>query len=1111
MERRRRRKIIIEDIPAKANRVLNLVLIGITLITLRVWHLGVIQHEDRLEESRRPQKRVVVEPAKRGTIRDRFNIPLAINKVKYQAAVMYSHIRQIPSIKWEKVDGKKVKKFKRKEYIAELARLLGTELNLDAERIEDLIHSKASLYNNLPYVIKEDITEQQYYRLKMLEKDWVGIYTQTLPKRHYPLGKVGGDIIGYTGAISREEYESVVQEIKTLENCLAAGDNCSEPLPLGIYNLEQAEARLKDLIEHAYMATDYVGKTGIEGKFEEELRGYHGKKSFYSDARGNFLREFPNSKQPLSGQRFLLTISAELQQYAEELLVQNEKIRVPRVTEMTDTDTKQMANKEPWIKGGAIVAMDPATGDVLALASYPRFDPNDFIASGNPEISQVKNANIRRWFETQDYIGEVWDQKRPFEREIYDLKDRNVAEEKIWLTWDRYLEFVLPNESEVKEALKKVKTVGTAIAIQNNAKRLQSLTDQRLLYPLFNLIYKGASDIPHGPRLPAVQQEGLEEAVLNNGEQLKKVKKELDPHLAKIPGNYDKVLLIDLCSIVVDAEKVPDHLLSLLNKMSLSSYRQNNAAWSVIDGVSKQLTKELYREAHFKKWKELHQKAFLKEKREEEKISGIKYPKPYLDLLDKKEEELFAIFWENCRWDLLHAFLTGKISANEEELEPYYNFFITWQKELLQGAHKAVEWHQSYTILQNTVSTLSNEQSIALMRSFRNFKDLNRPLFGKYRYLRKEQNQQLEKHLAAAFYPTYGFGYGRSHAYRQATTQGSIFKIVTAYEALVQRYNSIQKGPKNYATLNPFIMVDDTHKRGKAIFVGFDANGREIPQLYKGGRIPRSHRAGIGKIDLVKAFEVSSNPYFSLLAVDFLDNPNDLSIAAQKFCLGSRTGIDLPGEIAGRVPDDLDCNRHGLYAMAIGQHSLIVTPLQTAIMISAIANGGKTLKPKIVNMMIGKDGVNLVPTEITGDVFMPDEVKGILLDGMHRVFKKTQLSAWGSLAKMYEDYPEAISDFIEMKDQLIGKSSTAESVENIDLDLKLGTHIYNHTWFGGISYESNNLSSKKYVFKDPYGNPELVVVVYLRYGAWGKDTVPLAAQIAQKWREIKKKHKEDLL
>ncbi len=479
------------SILTKANSVMRVIFIGLVLIGLRLWHLTLIQHDDRLEESRKPQRRVVIEPSKRGTIRDRFNLPLAINKVQYNAGILYSQIRQIPSFSWEYENGKRVKRPKRREYIAKLAQLFAEGLNLDPERVEDLIHSKASFYNNLPFVIKEDISESEYYRLKILEKDWLGIHMQRLPKRYYPLGRVAGDIIGYMGAISREEYETVIQEIKTLETVIKNQEEGEElQLQKEIVSLEEAKQRLKELIEHAYSIHDYVGKTGIEGQFEEDLRGYHGKKSYHSDAKGNFLRELPGTKKnALSGKRLLLTLSAELQQYAETLLIKNEDVRPLRVKGRKKND--DFSPQEPWIRGGAIVAMDPNNGDLLALASYPRFDPNDFIATGNPELRKKKNGAIRQWFETEHYLGEIWDMTRPLDREKFDDRKKMIVEEQLQLTWEKYLDFLLPDDNPVHEGLSQVKTIERVVRLQRSVNQLLTLTDQTQLSPIFNLLYQG--------------------------------------------------------------------------------------------------------------------------------------------------------------------------------------------------------------------------------------------------------------------------------------------------------------------------------------------------------------------------------------------------------------------------------------------------------------------------------------------------------------------------------------------------------------------------------------------------------------------------------------------
>ena len=141
---------------------------------------------------------------------------------------------------------------------------------------------------------------------------------------------------------------------------------------------------------------------------------------------------------------------------------------------------------------------------------------------------------------------------------------------------------------------------------------------------------------------------------------------------------------------------------------------------------------------------------------------------------------------------------------------------------------------------------------------------------------------------------------------------------------------------------------------------------------------------------------------------------------------------------------------------------------------------------------------------------MPMEIRRILLDSMCRVMERTQHEGMAGLRKLYRSSPETISDYVEMRKQFIGKTSTSESVENMDLDLDQGTNLYTHVWFGGISYEMDILDEKthRFLFRDSGGTPELVVVVYLRYGGYGKEAAPVASQIAKKWKEIKKQNAE---
>ena len=149
------------DVPERANRILNLVLLALVLILVRVWHLGILQYEERSSKAQGPTRRTVVEPARRATIRDRFGIPLAMNKMQYNASVTYAHIREVPAIHWERdADGVKHKVYRRRGHIRGLAELLAFELDLDANEVEDRIHAEAAFYDHVPYVVKENITEK---------------------------------------------------------------------------------------------------------------------------------------------------------------------------------------------------------------------------------------------------------------------------------------------------------------------------------------------------------------------------------------------------------------------------------------------------------------------------------------------------------------------------------------------------------------------------------------------------------------------------------------------------------------------------------------------------------------------------------------------------------------------------------------------------------------------------------------------------------------------------------------------------------------------------------------------------------------------------------------
>lgn len=1106
-------------ISSRATRVLNVILLGLILILVRVWYLGIIQHEDYLEQARKPQRRTLVEHSERATIRDRFNIPLAINKIQFNASICYAHIREIPSISWKRDEkGKRVRVLARTAYISQLSQALAKELNMDPLVIEDTIHGKASLFPHTPFVIKADISEKEYYRLKILEKEWLGIQAERVSRRFYPQGKIAADVVGYLGAISSKEYLHIAEEIQELQAYLAARESGEFPfLPKGFHNPLEVRARLKQLQEKAYTVNDYIGKSGIEGAFDSQLRGLYGKKTYEIDVKGNFLRELPGSKRSVDGQRLLLTISSELQECAEALLAEHELI--------VHKEEKNNLSSA-WVRGGAIVAMHPETGEILALASYPRYNPNDFI----PHPRSKQSPSLVQWLENETYLKEIWEGRRPISRELFSFAKGDFYEETFSLNWERYLEAILPEKSPVLEALHKIHDLKTAFSLQKNMETLLHLSGQKEMRALIQVLYSENGNTPTRLSLSAEQKQELRRTLDKQGETFAAIKKRVDPFFLPIAHNDDKVLLLDLCRLLVNFEGAPPALLQEVGDQSLADFHALCQKTATLQAEIYFPLQELFHDTHFSQWRHDHFKEFLQKKRKEEKAQK-KYARPYTDYLDLMEKKMFREFWQDNRLLFLEVCMRkngAQVFSEHPELKPYISYLLNLQIK------------DSGT-LNEALSHLSPALAKSYLQIMRSFQELSRPLYGHYPHLRKEKGVQLEKHLAAAFYPLSGFGYGRSHAYRQSTPQGSVFKLITAYEALQQKYHNLPENHRSsFTALNPLTLIDDL-KRGEKgkLILGFTLDGQPITRNYKGGRLPKSSHANIGKIDLLGALEQSSNIYFSILANEFLRDPNDLAHAARLFGYGEKTGIELPGEIAGSLPTDLGHNLAGLYSFAIGQHSLIATPLQTALMLGAVANGGHVLKPKIIKVkgaqelfqekkplfsstqfpfeeplslvgvgfplftqidpQIEEPPVSYATTEIRRSLFFPPSIRSYIFEGMRRAVTGPRGTARASILHNPPEHPHALEDFIDLQNQIVAKTGTAEVFYKHTIDAATPPIIKNHVWFIAISFAQEPGEKK-------WEKPELAVVVYLRLGKAGKEGALMATQIIKKWREICAKH-----
>jgi cell division protein FtsI/penicillin-binding protein 2 len=1054
----RKRVEAFASIPQKANRILNVILCGLAIIGLRVWYLTVIQHEARLQEACLGRRRLVIEPAMRGTIRDRFHAVLAGNAIEYRVGILWPQIKEIP----RKIVENGQKRALRKEYVQALSRMLGKAIDMDPLRIEDTIYSYALFSHSTPVVLKSGLTERQYYYLNMIAKDWPGLVVERAPKRVYPRGRSCCHIVGYTAPLSRQEFDRAVAQIRVLKEYVGGIERGEErDLPYNISSFFEAKERLMALERRSYGLNDEIGKMGIEAAFEAQLRGLAGKKYFITNALGEVLREAAGSREPVPGKRLVLAISSELQAWCEKLLAQSEVDRYNRLEQ--DSERLSKGAKNPFIRGGAIIAIDPRTAEVLACASYPRFDPNDFVRSSPSLLSSGSRQKSQLWLEGETYVQKVWDLEWPLTRE--EAEDKEIVEKNIWMTWDQFLKMVLPPGTPALQLLSSQLSVRRVLQLQEEVK--------------------------------------------------------------------EDLLVVDLTRLLVRREELSEALIQSLGPLSIDKLRYLISAKVAFSNALERALENCFQKGPFQEWRALHGSAFLAEKRKQEKADGIAN-RPYLHYLDKECSLRFSSWWkEHGDRVLLSAF-----SSTGEPLPEWVQQGAKQCVAAFSHAGLQKERKEGLLLLSSLIKQLDSKEGVRLFAALKGYEGLTHPLHGRYNATVRGGCMSTAQGLIRSFLSLQASPLA-SFSYMQPSAQGSLFKLVVAYAALHQQ---LQRLRGEESLLNPsfFRLTDHTFRSAGKVFLGIDSSGKPIPQLYKGGRLPKSVDSNLGELDLVRAIGRSSNPYFSLLAAEFLTSPRVLADAAQRFGYGEKTGISLPSESAGKFPVDLETNKTGVYTTAIGQHTLTATPLQSSVMLSALAACGDVMIPRLVKMAIGpevaplqqlkdsstsqtndlmrsvgidfplwlcqtadmnKHHIQVTTKRLKGHVEMTKKERNLIFEGMLASIDHAMQDH--NLQRLFAHRPGLLEVFYGMKGRMIAKSSTAESYERLGAGVGQKPYMYNHTWFGGIFFPDTPHGGPRFFERS---SADLVVVVFLRYGIFGKDAAPLAASVANEWRIIQRRH-----
>lgn len=198
-----------------------------------------------------------------------------------------------------------------------------------------------------PVTLAKDISTESRLELEEKSAEFSGIYVTQQTARTYLTGTTAAHLIGYTGQISSTEYE----KRKTM----------------------------------GYGIQDIIGKSGVESSFEEYLRGKNGVKRLEMDSYGRISSE-EEIEESVMGDSLVLTIDLDLQTKTEEVLENIiGEIQRGEINGLTFEDAKT----------GAAIVMEVKTGEVLALASYPTYQPQDF-------VDGLNQTEYEMYFENDD-------------------------------------------------------------------------------------------------------------------------------------------------------------------------------------------------------------------------------------------------------------------------------------------------------------------------------------------------------------------------------------------------------------------------------------------------------------------------------------------------------------------------------------------------------------------------------------------------------------------------------------------------------------------------------------------------------------------------------------
>ncbi len=300
---------------------------------IRLFNLQILQRGTYLGQAEENRTREISIPTERGIILDRNGLVLARNIASYNITITPANLPGDPTL--EPLPGAVENVYRELSPLIDIPVSNG-QLNEDTVRLFTPCQTDFGIKEiviiadtNAPYTpvrVACDIDEEIAMQIREKASDWPGVEIEVLPIREYPTGEMTSEIIGFLGpipAVLEEEY----RDLGFVPN------------------------------------RDKVGYAGVESSLNEQLSGKNGTRMVEVDVAGKELRDLQPPQEAVPGNNVVLTIDTRLQAATKAALI-------------GEIEWWNRYFNNIRSSNGVAIAMNPKTGEILSLVSFPTFENN---------------------------------------------------------------------------------------------------------------------------------------------------------------------------------------------------------------------------------------------------------------------------------------------------------------------------------------------------------------------------------------------------------------------------------------------------------------------------------------------------------------------------------------------------------------------------------------------------------------------------------------------------------------------------------------------------------------------------------------------------------------